>query len=57
MIKINITEKLLNETTHRFHKVVKIFGIKIFEKVFDSSSNELIEEYTPKNKPTIGFNK
>lgn len=56
MIKITITEQLIDETTHRFHKIVKIFGFKIFEKIFDSKSNDLIEEYTPKNKH-IGFNK
>lgn len=56
MIKVYIREFLFNPETQRFHKVVKIFGIKVYEKIIDSNSRELIEEYT--QKPTnVGFKK
>ena len=52
MIKVHIKEFLLNTETQRFHKIVEIFGIKVYEKIIDSNSRELIEEYTQKSTAT-----
>ena len=49
MIKTTITEKMIDTETYETHKITKVFGIKVYERIFQSKSNELIEEYTPKN--------
>lgn len=57
MIKTTITEKMIDTETYETHKITKVFGIKVYERIFQSKSNELIEEYTPKTKNNVGFSK
>jgi hypothetical protein len=57
MIKTTITEKMIDAETYETHKITRFLGIKVYERIFQSKSNELIDEYTPKTKNNVGFSK